>query len=83
MNSINPVKHSATVLALLAMLAVQLPAASATAQNQENARVQTEQTLSLGQQAIGPIAAWMAVGDMDQLRPALEQGLDAGLAISD
>ena len=84
MNSINPVNWRIAALAASALLAVQLPAASAAAlPTKENAVMQTEQTLSLKQQAIGPIAAFMAVGDMDQLRPALEQGLDAGLAISD
>ena len=84
MNNTSPVNWRIAALAALGMLAVQLPAASAAAlPTKENAVMQTEQTLSLKQQAIGPIAAFMAVGDMDQLRPALEQGLDAGLAISD
>lgn len=84
MNSINPVNWRLAMLAAWAVLAVQLPVASAAAlPTKENAVVQTEQTLSLKQQAIGPIAAFMAVGDMDRLRPALEQGLDAGLSIGD
>ncbi|MGJ7484460.1 carboxymuconolactone decarboxylase family protein [Variovorax sp. LT2P21] len=41
------------------------------------------QTLSIRQQAIIPIAAFGAVGDMSRLRSALNQGLDAGLTVSD
>jgi alkylhydroperoxidase/carboxymuconolactone decarboxylase family protein YurZ len=39
--------------------------------------------LSQRQQAIAPIAALAAVGDMARLDAALEQGLDAGLTVSD
>lgn len=39
--------------------------------------------LSGPQQAIGPIAAATAVGDMAQLSAALGRGLDAGLSVSD
>lgn len=41
------------------------------------------QTLSIRQQAILPIAAFAAAGDIGKLNTALNQGLDAGLAISD
>lgn len=41
------------------------------------------QTLSLKQQSIAPIAAAAALGDMAQLNTALNQGLDAGLTVSD
>jgi alkylhydroperoxidase/carboxymuconolactone decarboxylase family protein YurZ len=41
------------------------------------------QAPSSKQQAIAPIAAAAAVGDMPQLNAALNQGLDAGLAVSD
>jgi len=40
-------------------------------------------TLSARQQAIVPIAALAAAGDLTRLNPALNQGLDAGLTISD
>lgn len=40
-------------------------------------------TLSAQQQAIPPIAAFAATGDMDKLDSALNQGLDAGLTISE
>jgi 4-carboxymuconolactone decarboxylase len=42
-----------------------------------------QQTLSRKQQSIAPIAAAMAVGDLPQLNAALNQGLDAGLTVSD
>ncbi|PZP91127.1 MAG: carboxymuconolactone decarboxylase [Variovorax paradoxus] len=41
------------------------------------------ETLSVRQQAIIPIAAWGAAGDMDRLASALNQGLDAGLTVND
>ncbi|RZL90745.1 MAG: carboxymuconolactone decarboxylase [Variovorax sp.] len=43
----------------------------------------SSETLSLRQQAIIPIAALGAIGDMSRLGPALEQGLDAGLTVND
>jgi len=41
------------------------------------------ETLSAQQQAIVPIAAFAAAGDMTRLGAALHQGLDAGLTVSD
>ncbi len=43
----------------------------------------TADTLSARQQAIPPIAAAMATSDMPRLNAALEQGLDAGLTVSE
>ncbi|RYF35734.1 MAG: carboxymuconolactone decarboxylase, partial [Comamonadaceae bacterium] len=45
--------------------------------------VASAQTLSRSQQAIAPIAAATAVGDIPQLQTALNRGLDAGLTVSD
>ena len=45
--------------------------------------MQTAQTLSPKQQAIAPIAAFAATGQMAQLQTALGHGLDAGLSIND
>lgn len=45
--------------------------------------MQTEQTLSARQQAIVPIGAFAATGDMAKLHAALDRGLDAGLTIGD
>jgi 4-carboxymuconolactone decarboxylase len=50
---------------------------------QENIVTNSGQTLPTKQQAIGPIAAATAVGDMAQLNAALNEGLDAGLTVSD
>ncbi|MFL6663003.1 MAG: carboxymuconolactone decarboxylase family protein, partial [Rhizobacter sp.] len=43
----------------------------------------SEQTLSRKQQAIAPIGAATAVGDMSQLNAALNEGLDSGLTVSE
>lgn len=40
-------------------------------------------TLTAGQQAIVPIAAFAAAGDIVNLNRALDQGLDAGMTVSD
>jgi 4-carboxymuconolactone decarboxylase len=58
---------------------------AATAQHrQENSMTTSgERTLSNAQRAIAPIAAAAAVGDMQQLSSALNEGLDAGLSVSD
>ena len=70
--------------ALLLALALSVGQQAAAAQSpQENTNMQTEQTLSPKQQAIAPIAAFAATGQMAQLQTALSQGLDAGLTVSD
>jgi 4-carboxymuconolactone decarboxylase len=43
----------------------------------------SQQALSQKQLAIAPIGAAVAVGDMARLNAALNQGLDAGLTVSD
>ena len=43
----------------------------------------SSETLSVRQEAIIPIAAFGAAGDMSRLGPALNQGLDAGLTVND
>jgi 4-carboxymuconolactone decarboxylase len=72
---------------VLGVLAVTVLATGAvvTAQpaNQASSAATVQQTLSRGQQSIAPIAAAMAVGDMPKLNAALNQGLDAGLAVSE
>ena len=45
--------------------------------------MQTEQTLSASKQAIGPIAAFAATGDIDKLKIALAHGLDTGLSVAE
>jgi 4-carboxymuconolactone decarboxylase len=46
-------------------------------------RESASETLSMRQQAIVPIAAFGASGDMARLATALDQGLDAGLTVND
>jgi 4-carboxymuconolactone decarboxylase len=41
------------------------------------------ETLSIRQQAIIPIAAFAAAGDISRLSPALNLGLDAGMTVND
>lgn len=41
------------------------------------------ESLSPRQQAIAPIAAFAATGDIERLKPVLDTGLDAGLTIND
>ena len=69
---------STVMAAAFAPVAVaQAPAA------RDRAPATAQQALSPRQQAIAPIAASMAVGDMPQLNAALNQGLDAGLTLSE
>ncbi len=49
---------------------------------QENSNRVTEQMLSSKQQALIPIAAFAAIGEIPQLNTALRRGLDAGLTVS-
>ena len=41
------------------------------------------QTLTKKQQALIPISAYTAIGDLESLKPALHKGLDAGLTINE
>ena len=59
------------------------PATAAAAAKQEPTAMSSSQALSLKQQAIAPIGAAMAIGDLPRLNAALHQGLDAGLTVSD
>lgn len=70
---------SATLLGLAALLAA--PAFSNP--QQEPTTMTASRTLTEKQQAIPPIAAAAAVGDLPRLNAALAQGLDAGLTISE
>jgi len=44
---------------------------------------ETSMELSVKQQSIIPIAAYTAVGELEKLKPALNDGLDAGLTINE
>jgi alkylhydroperoxidase/carboxymuconolactone decarboxylase family protein YurZ len=76
-----------TAAAVAAAMALGLAASVGHAsQNQESTRMTNtspSETLSAAQQAIVPIAAFAAAGDIAQLNTALNQGLDAGLSVSD
>jgi alkylhydroperoxidase/carboxymuconolactone decarboxylase family protein YurZ len=72
-----------TLLALAAALASPAWAPAYAQANQVNKTMTEPSVLSRKQQAIAPIAAAMAIGDMPQLNAALNEGLDAGLTVSD
>jgi 4-carboxymuconolactone decarboxylase len=80
-----PLKISITLVAAALGLGALLgqAAANATSQTQKNVTMTTDQTLSSKQQAIAPIGAAVAAGDMPQLAASLNQGLDAGLSVGD
>lgn len=69
--------------ALTWSLAMVLGCSAAYSQEALNMDGSAKDTLSTRQQAILPIAAFAAAGDMACLNAALNQGLDAGLTISD
>lgn len=69
--------------ALAATLALAVTACAAVEPIKEKSSMQAEATLSAPQQAIVPIAAFAASGDMAKLHDALERGLDAGLSVGD
>ena len=76
--------RTAAVAALALVLAA--PASHATQNQQEPAGMTStpqSQTLSATHQAIVPIAAFAAAGDIARLNAALNQGLDAGLTVSE
>jgi alkylhydroperoxidase/carboxymuconolactone decarboxylase family protein YurZ len=76
--------HAAFVVAVAMTIAAALCSpARVAAQNQEEAKMNTSSVLAKKQQAIAPIAAATAVGDMAGLNAALNSGLDAGLTVSD
>ena len=68
---------------LASLMALTMTHAGAAEPLKERSSMQNEQTLSAKQQAIIPIGAFGAIGDMTRLHTALEQGLDAGLSVSD
>lgn len=75
-------QHFISAIAAVALLATSVGATAQPA-TQAPPAASAQQTLSRKQQSIAPIAATMAVGDMAQLHAALNQGLDAGLTVSD
>jgi 4-carboxymuconolactone decarboxylase len=59
------------------------PAISQSSTNPGQTAMASRQSLSQQQQSIAPITVAAALGDMVQLNVALNQGLDAGLSVSD
>lgn len=85
MNSTQHVKRFSKLALGLAIGAVAMME-HAPSHGQTSAATQREsapETLSMRQQAIIPIAAFGACGDMARLATALNQGLDAGLTVND
>ncbi|MDB5938444.1 MAG: hypothetical protein JWP77_808 [Polaromonas sp.] len=78
-------RYAKVALGLALGLAVSLGHAASSSQDSQTTTQThpTSETLPVRQQAIIPIAAWAAAGDMAKLGPALNQGLDAGLTVSD
>lgn len=75
--------HGAIALAMSFGLATQA-AADAQAPATQDKRQETQAaSLSARQQAVIPVAAFAAVGDIERLGKALEAGLDAGLTVSE
>lgn len=69
---------------VLGCVLVHAPGLGAAAEpNWRKPLTQTAQALSASQQAIGPIAAFAATGQIDKLKLALQGGLDAGLSVGE
>lgn len=84
MSTTTPARRGATALALALGLAMTGCAWQNTVEPHPMAHAQAaSETLSARQQAIPLIASFMAASDMPRLHAALNQGLDAGLTISE
>lgn len=86
MNNTTPAKRGAVALALALAGLSGLAAAQSPGAQEPHAMTSTQpasDTLSAKQQAIPLIASFMATSDMPRLNAALNQGLDAGLTISE
>ncbi len=70
----------ANILSLLVMFSFLVPAV---APGSEADNMEQHQGLDKRQRSIIPIAAFTAGGDINRLKPALEQGLDAGLTVNE
>lgn len=81
-----PLRHRALTAAVGLAAALALPVLAQGTPNVTDktpTAPDTSAALSARQAAIVPIAAFAAAGDIAQLNTALEQGLDAGLTVSD
>jgi len=68
------------VLSFLIMVSLLAPALAISSEGNSMGK---NQALSQKQQCIIPIAAFTAEGDINRLKPALNQGLDAGLTVNE
>jgi 4-carboxymuconolactone decarboxylase len=86
-NATSVKSRKAPVLAMAVGLGMAAALGHATQERQNSQGMTSAQlaseTLSPRQQAIVPIAAFAAAGDISRLGTALNQGLDAGLTVSD
>jgi len=87
MTNITPGRRGNHVLAFAAAMglaaAISGTTADAVTSNVEPTTMNSFEALAQKQQSIAPIAAAMAIGDMPRLNAALNEGLDAGLSVSD
>ncbi|MEZ5608156.1 MAG: carboxymuconolactone decarboxylase family protein [Burkholderiaceae bacterium] len=86
MSNTTPARRRTVALAIVLALASGATVAQAPNAQEPNTMTNAQQatdTLSARQQAIPLIAAFMAASDMPKLNAALNQGLDAGLSISE
>ncbi len=70
----------ATALSLLILFSMLTPVLAI---GSEENKMEKRHALTPRQQGIIPIAAFTADGDMDRLKPALSQGLEAGLTVNE
>jgi 4-carboxymuconolactone decarboxylase len=84
MNNTSPVNFCGAVRVTFVALMAFMTAASAAPPEQAFMSTETVTSrLTPQQQAIGPIAAFAATGDLPRLSVALDSGLDAGLSVGD
>ncbi|MHC6226362.1 carboxymuconolactone decarboxylase family protein [Pseudomonas sp. X10] len=74
---------ASALAAIVLGLTTTLSQAASNTQEPRDMNAAVSETLSIRQQAIVPIGAFAAAGDIAKLNAALNQGLDAGLTVSD
>lgn len=74
---------ASALAAIVLGLTTTLSQAASNKQEPRDMNAAVSETLSIRQQAIVPIGAFAASGDIAKLNAALNQGLDAGLTVSD
>jgi 4-carboxymuconolactone decarboxylase len=74
------VKYESNYFSLLIMFSLLVPALAV---GSEGNNMEKHHALNQRQQSIIPIAAFTAEGDINRLKPVLNQGLDAGLTVNE